>query len=604
LEALAKPTGVSDPSVIMRWISSCLLILLTPVWGSAAAERPNVIIVLVDDVGYGDLACHGNPTIKTPSLNRLYSQSVRFTDFHVSPMCTPTRSQLLTGRDALDNGAMNVSSGRSMIRREIPTMADVFAASGYRTGQFGKWHLGDVYPYRPQDRGFQKAMWFPSSHIPSAPDVWNNDYFNTTYRTETGERVSFPGYCTDVQFDQAMQWMEKSAAGDKPFFTYLALNSAHAPLWVPEEYREPYGKLDEKLCSFYAMIANIDHNMGRLETMLHRTGLRDNTVLIFMTDNGGTVGAKHFNAGMKGGKVTLWEGGHRVPMFIRWPAGKLGEPREIDELAQAQDVLPTLVELCNLKSPISLNLDGVSLAGLLRGTQSSLAGRMTVVQFSRMNRAEPEMFDAAVLWKKWRLLKGTELYDIAADPAQDRNVAGAHPDVVGKMRTHYEKWWADVAPRVNEPSRLIIGSRAKPETLLSSADWWNVILDQQREIRDAPRKNSHWNLEVARDGDYTFELRRWPREVDVPLVAGLPAFKGMDGGLPEGKALPIVKARLKVGDVSLTNAHSGEDDKFVRFTLPLKKGNVEAQTWFYDAAGVELCGAYYVYATITELPAR
>jgi arylsulfatase A-like enzyme len=212
----------------------------------------------------------------------------------------------MTGRDALDNGAMNVSSGRSMIRRGIATMAEVFAASGYRTALFGKWHFGDVYPYRPQDRGFQKAIWFPSSHIASAPDRWNDDYFNTTYRTETGGSVSLPGYCTDAQFDQAIRWMQEVAATNKPFFAYLALNSAHWPWWVPSEYREPYPALDKDLASFFAMIANVDHNVGRLEQLLQGTGLRDNTILIFMTDNGGTVGVEHFNAGMRGGKVTLW----------------------------------------------------------------------------------------------------------------------------------------------------------------------------------------------------------------------------------------------------------------------------------------------------------
>jgi arylsulfatase len=570
-----------------------LLITMMPLV-AAAAERPNVIIVITDDQGYGDLSCHGNPTLKTPNFDQLHGQSVRLTDFHVSPMCTPTRSQLMTGRDALDNGGMNVSSGRTMIRRGIPTMAEVFARSGYQTGLFGKWHLGDVYPYRPQDRGFHKALWFPSSHIPSAPDHWNNDYFNTTYRTETGALASFPGYCADVQFDQAMQWMEKTAASKQPFFAYVALNSAHWPWWVPDQYREPYRALDKDLASFFAMVANIDHNMGRLDEMLVRTGLRENTILIFMTDNGGTVGVKHFNAGMKAGKVTLWDGGHRVPMFVRWPDGKLGEPRDVDTLTHVQDVLPTLIDLCALDAPADPQFDGVSLAGMLRGTQTALPDRMLVVQFSRMNDATPDKFDSAVLWQKWRLLKGLELYDVSTDLAQQHNVAADHPHILAKMREHYEKWWADVELRVNVLSRLIIGSDVEPLTLLSPADWQDLLLDQQLQVRTALARNSHWNLEVARDGDYTFELRRWPREADLALRAGVPPFKGIDGGLPEGKALPIAKAKLKVGDVEMTLPVTA-DDKLVRFSVPLKKGDVQAQTWFYDDAGKDLCGAYYVY---------
>ncbi len=394
-----------------------------------------------------------------------------------------------------------------------------------------------------------------------------------------------------------MQWMEKSAATKQPFLAYVALNSAHWPWWVPDEYREPYRSLDPELASFFAMVANIDHNMGRLEEMLARTKLRENTLLIFMTDNGGTVGVKHFNAGMKGGKITLWEGGHRVPMFVRWPAGALGEPRDVDALTHVQDVLPTLIELCALEAPANPQFDGISLAGLLlRKTQPSppLPDRKLVVQFSRMNRARPEKGDAAVLWKKWRLIKGAELYDVSTDLAQARNVANDHPDVVAEMRSHYEAWWADVEPRVNVLSRLIIGSDAEPITLLSPADWQDVILDQQLQIRTALPRNAHWNLDVARDGDYTFELRRWPREADLPLRAGAPPFEGVDGGLPEGKPLPIATAKLKVGDVEMS-APVSADEKRVRFTVSLKKGDVQAQTWFYDAGGAQLGGAYYVY---------
>jgi arylsulfatase len=303
---------------------------------------------------------------------------------------------------------------------------------------------------------------------------------------------------------------------------------------------------------------------------------------------------KHFNAGMKAGKVTLWDGGHRVPMFVRWPAGGLGEPRDVDALTQMQDVLPTLIELCGLQAPPEPKFDGVSLAGLLRGTQPTLADRMLVVQFSRMNDATPDKFDSTVLWRNWRLMKGAELYDVSSDPAQARNVAEKHPDVVAKMREHYESWWADVEPRVNELSRLVIGSDAEPLTLLSPADWQDLLLDQQLQVRNGLARNSHLNLEVARDGDYVFELRRWPREADVPIRAGVPTFKGVDGSLSAGKALPIATARLNVGEVDRSTDVTA-DDRFVRFTIRLPKGEVQAQSWFYDESGAELCGAYYVY---------
>ena len=214
-----------------------LLLALLP-WIVQAAAQPNVIVILTDDQGYGDLSCHGNPVLQTPHLDRIHSQSVRLTDFHVAPMCTPTRGQLLTGRDAARNGAINVSSGRTLLRRELPTLADVFAKAGYRTAMFGKWHLGDTYPYRPQDRGFQETLWFPSSHINSVPDVWDNDYFDDTYRR--GSKLEkHEGYCTDVFFREATAGIKKQRDGaeDQPFLLYLPTNAPHSPYWLPKEDR-------------------------------------------------------------------------------------------------------------------------------------------------------------------------------------------------------------------------------------------------------------------------------------------------------------------------------------------------------------------------------
>ncbi|MBI4661745.1 MAG: sulfatase-like hydrolase/transferase [Verrucomicrobia bacterium] len=214
--------------------------LLLPFYShTAAPQKPNVILVITDDQGYGDLSCHGNPVLKTPNLDQLHRESIRLTDFHVTPMYTPTRGQLMTGRHCLANGAMNVSSGRTLLRRGISTMPEIYAASGYRTGHFGKWHLGDNYPYRPMDRGFQEAVWFPSSHIGSAPDYWNNDYFDDVYN-HNGRRRAFRGYCTDVFFGEAIEWMRAQAAARRPFFCYLAPNAPHGPLFVPQKYRELY----------------------------------------------------------------------------------------------------------------------------------------------------------------------------------------------------------------------------------------------------------------------------------------------------------------------------------------------------------------------------
>jgi len=564
-----------------------------PLFAQGRAARPNVILILTDDQGYGDLSAHGNPRLKTPNIDRLHHESLRLTDFHVTPMCTPTRSQLMTGRDALMNGAMNVSSGRTLLRPDMPTMAGIFAAGGYRTGIFGKWHLGDGYPYRPEDRGFHEALWFPSSHIGSASDAWNNDYFNDRYR-RNGRLERYSGYCTDVFFGEAMKWMRQRHAAGEPFFTYLPLNAAHGPLFVDDRYRELYRDLPRNVASFFGMIANIDENVGKLEAMLRETGLRDNTILIFMTDNGGTAGVDFHNAGMRGRKITLWEGGHRVPFFVRWPQGSLAGGKDIDELTEVQDVLPTLMSLCDLKEPPGARFDGVNLSGLLRGERKTLPDRMLVIQFSRMNVGRPQWGDACVLWKKWRLVSNTKLYDISKDPRQERDVIVEHPDVAARMRDHYEQWWKEVDPRLDSFLPIHIGSEQENPTLASPTEWADSFLDQGNQIRRGERRNGVWHVMVEFAGEYTFTLRRWPREVDVPMRAGIPAHDGEDGGYPAGVALPIEKARLVIGAADLSKA-VGPEDREVSFTLSLGEGWTKMQTWFYDGKGEGIGGAYFVF---------
>lgn len=582
----------SGRSVLVH-ATRCALILAALACCHAAA-KPNVILVMTDDQGYGDLGAHGNPVLKTPHLDRLHAQSIRLTRFHAAPMCTPTRSQLMTGIDALRNGAMNVSSGRALLRTEFPTMPEIFAENGYRTGLFGKWHLGDAYPFRPQDRGFQKSIWLKSSMTPSAADYWNNDYFDDVYEHD-GRLEPFTGYCTDVFFREAMRWMKEQADRDEPFFCYLPTNAPHGPFFVPDRYRKPYADQKEQTASFFGMIANLDENMGRLLQFLDENDLRDDTILIFMTDNGTAGGEAVFNAGMRGSKTSLYDGGHRVPFFIRWPAGKLREPSDQEYLAQSQDVLPSLIELCELTPPAKMRaLDGLSLAPLLRGATDNLPDRKLVVQYSRMGQPRPKSGDAAVLWRNWRLVKDTELYDIAEDPGQNNDVAEEHPNVIREMRDHYKRWWSSVEPRVNEFSRIHIGSAMEPLIKLTPCDWQDVFLDTQGQIRRGPKKNGAWGLYVEKAGEYEFALRRWPFEADTAIDAAVPQYKGVDGSYREGTALPVSSARLRVGNTE-RSGKVAPGQKVTSFQLRLEQGPVDAQTWFLDANGEELCGAYYVY---------
>ena len=551
-----------------------------------AADKPNVILLLTDDQGYGDLSCHGNGVLRTPNLDKLHRQSIRFTDFHVAPMCTPTRGQLMSGLDALRNRARHVCGGLTMLRPDVPTMGDIFNAGGYRTGIFGKWHLGDSYPYLPQYRGFQEAVHHKSWGITSAADYWSNDYFDDTYY-HNGKPEKYQGYCNDVWFRLAMQWIGGCAAKKEPFFCYLPTNVPHGPHFVAEGYAAPYRKAGLP-AAFFGMIANLDENVGKLLAMLDQTGLADNTILIFMTDNGGTPGTKVFNAGMRGAKTSLYDGGHRVPCFVRWPGGGLREPADIGELTTCQDLLPTLIDLSGLKAPPDARFDGVSLAGLLRGSQgdqppcsgNALADRMVVVQY----HIEIPKWNSAVMWRKWRLVKGEELYDVGGDPGQKVNVAELHPDVVKAMREHYERWWAQVEPIAKEPCYVHIGADKENPTTLTCADWYMIYADNFGHLQGG--NNSHWNILVERDGQYEFTLSRWPVEADTALDAPL---KGPSG---QGKALPIAKARLKINQFDESKSVVS-NDKSATFAVYLKAGKARLQTWFYDKADNELCGAYY-----------
>jgi arylsulfatase len=561
-----------------------------PALGRGAAAQPNVLVILTDDQGYGDLSCHGNPALKTPHMDRLHREGIRFTDFHSAPMCTPTRGQLLSGVDALRNRATSVTAGRAVLRRDLPTMADIFAAGGYRTGIFGKWHLGDNYPYRPMERGFQEAKYFLGWGLSSAPE-FDNDYFNGRYR-DKGVVKRFPGYCTDFWFDEAMNWMRQRHQRRERFFCYLPTNTPHGPAWVAEQYSAPYRKPGQP-ADFFGMIANLDENLGKLETFLKDTGLRDNTIVVFMTDNGATAGFQLFNAGMRGRKTQIYEGGHRVPCFVRWPAGGLRAPGDIDVPAQMQDILPTLIDLCGLRRPANSRFDGTSLAGLLKGTAGTLPERMLVVQYGQILKK----WDACTIWNKWRLVYDKELYDLRTDPGQEKNVATQHPEVFAKMRDHYQAWWATIEPTLRDFLPISIGTGHENPVALSSSDWQEVYCDNQRSVSEAaggPR-GAPWNILVERDGEYEIKLTRWPIEQGLALTAGRPVQHMTRGSLPAGKALPIAGARLIAAGQELSLKTAAQDQAAV-FRVRLKKGpKTQLHAWFQDAAGQDVCGAYYAY---------
>ena len=569
-------------------------------------RRPNVVLVMTDDQGYFDLGCHGNQVVQTPNIDEMYSRSTRLTDYHVDPCCTPTRASLLTGHDSARTGIWHTIMGRSLLCEDEVTMADIFSSDGYHTGIFGKWHLGDNYPFRPQDRGFEEVLVHGGGGIGNTPDYWGNDYFDDMY-LHNGKPERFSGYCTDVFFEKAKQFIK--ANKKHPFFCYISTNVPHVPLNVPRKYSDPYeGKVSDNQAKYFGMITNVDENMGKLIRYLKELGLEENTILIFQTDNGTQEGER---TGMRGGKGQVFDGGHRVPCFIRWPDGGLERGRDIRQLTAHIDILPTLVDLCGLQNRAGVKFDGVSLTPLFKNLSTNWPDRILIIQNQRVEIPQ-KWRRCVVLTHRWRLINGEELYDIEADPTQHDDIASKHPEVVQRLRNAYEAWWLDMSTRYSETCHIVIGSDRENPSCLTSHDLHGKVVWNQEQVLRGDHCDGYWAVEVNRDGDYEFELRRWPREIDQPITSVLPGSESTSKtdipALPHprltaaaqvarSKAITATNARIKIADIDMTKPVPSNGTA-VTFKFPLKAGKTRLQAWFADGRDDgELFGVYYVYVT-------
>jgi arylsulfatase A-like enzyme len=433
---------------------------------AAASERPNIVLVITDDQGYGDLSCHGNPILKTPHLDRLHAESVRFTDFHVSPTCSPTRAALMSGRHEFKNGVTHTIWERERLALSTITLPQVLQSAGYATGIFGKWHLGDEDPYQPDRRGFDEVFIHGAGGIGqtypgSCGDAPGNSYFDPVIK-HNGRFVKTQGYCTDVFFRQAFTWIDQ-VRGRQPFFAYIAPNAPHAPLHVPEEYEARYrDQVPANVARFFGMIANIDDNIGRLMHLLGERGLDGNTVVVFMNDNGGTAGVPVFNAGLRGQKGTPWQGGTRGISFWRW-RGKWA-PGDVAALAAHIDIFPTLADLAGARwdDRLRQQVEGRSLLPLLKNPHADWPDRFLFTHVGRWdvktNGREAKMANCRVRWRNYSLVSTSketqqqwQLFDLGRDPGETTNVAEMYPDIVNTLATAYDAWWDSLPPYlVNE----------------------------------------------------------------------------------------------------------------------------------------------------------
>ena len=580
------------------------------VTNSEENKKPNVILVITDDQGYGDLGVHGNKVIKTPNINDFYNESYHLTDFHVGPTCAPTRSGLMTGRYANSVGVWHTVGGWSLLREDEKTMADMFTEAGYKTGGFGKWHLGDNYPFRPEDRGFQETVFHGGGGVYQTPDYWGNTYFNDTY-FHNGKPQKYEGYCTDVFFGEATRFIKENK--DKPFFAYIALNAPHGPYNVPLEYYNIYKDLSNDVLSegqkrFYGMITNVDDNFGKLRKTLKELKIADNTILIFMTDNGTTgysnKGGKEtgYNAEMRGTKGSEYEGGHRVPFFIHWKNGNISEPKDITQLTANLDIMPTLAELCGISLPKGHKaLDGQSIVPMLRNPNLA-NNRMLVTDSQRIQ--DPEKWrHSAVMQNNWRLVNGKELYNIETDKGQTKDLALDFPDRVKDMKAFYESWWKQVSVDFKKEIYFKIGLKDHNPVALTAHDIhadngqqpWNQVY-----VREGSKGSGYWSLEIMEDGDYEVALRRYPVEADLLINTTTPAltkkqFPGLENEIPAGVNLNYTKASVKIGSVK-NEVKVANNDKEAKMKLTLKAGKTTMNASFFNKEGEENV-AYYVYIT-------
>ncbi len=555
-----------------------ILILANALPVESNAERPNIVLVMTDDQGYGDLGVHGNPIIETPNIDRFAAESVTLDQFYVCPVCAPTRASLMTGRYNYRTGVVDTYRGRAMMDTNEVTLAESLGDAGYKTGIFGKWHLGDNYPMRPQDQGFQESLVHRGGGIGQPADPPNNKYTDPIL-FHNGEEVQGKGYCSDIYTDAAIDFIGK--ANDDPFFVYLSFNCPHTPLEVPDEYYLPYKNLEltwdmfpqfghslmakfvpDETAKIYGMVTNIDMNLGKLVAALKAKGVEENTLVMFLTDNGPQQ--SRYKSGMKGRKGMVYEGGVRVPGYIRWPK-ELKAGVKIEQPLAHIDVVPTFLDLCGVEPKSDVHLDGRSFKSLLTDPASDWSDRDLYFQWHRGD--VPELFRAcAARGPQYKMAQANgvqedgkeyekvfELYDLDNDPYEMNDLSKEEPEILESLKTDYENWFKDVSSsRGYDVPRIILGSEAENPSTLTRQDWRG---------EHAGWREGGWGIwytQIENSSDYNFELL-----FNVPLDKAGTAF-------------------LRVGQETHTLDYK-PGSKSVRFKdVPLKNGDLEIEPWIIN----------------------
>ncbi len=538
------------------------------------SSRPNVVLIMTDDQGYGDFGFTGNPIIQTPHLDRLATESVFLTNFCVSPVCTPTRACLLTGRYNYRTRAIDTYRGRAMMDADEVTIAETLSSAGYETGIFGKWHLGDCYPLRAMDQGFKESLVFRGGGLSQPSDPPESTGYFDPVLFRNGEAVKTKGYCSDIYTEEAITFMRNNK--NRPFFVYLPFNCPHSPHEVKEQdyllYKDritaatqftfpgyPFeGEFNpEQTARLYGMVTNIDENIGKVLSALVELGLERDTIVIFLTDNGPAF--PRYNGIFRGSKTQVYEGGIHVVCLWRWP-GHLQPGTKVDLPLAHIDILPTIEEICGVVHPVTAPLDGRSFAKPLLGGSMNWPERTLFFQWHRGN--VPELYrNFTARGSKFKLVQPLggadgkplspvyELYDLLADPCEKENIAASHPEIVKKLLNEYENWFDNVShTRGYDPPRIVIGDPHSPHVSLTRQDW----RDAQTEWK--PEGIGYWEVNVVREGPQRFDFIFHPT---------------MGPG----------KAYLRLGDAAMEVPVPQESERCSFEAVPLKAGEGRIEAW-------------------------
>ena len=536
------------------------------------AGRPNIVYLLSDNQSYYEMSCHGHAQIVTPHIDRFAKESVEFTHFYAPPYCSPSRAVILTGRYAMRSGVFTTIGGRSILHRDETTLADILKKNGYRTGIFGKWHLGFSYPYRPQDRGFEEVFVHGGGGVGQLEDYFGNTHYDTTF-LHNGKVTPSVGFSTDTLFERAMNWIEEhrpstdSTGSGQPFFCFVPTPVTHSPHYGPKDLVAKL-KADGVTgdLGLFAQVQNLDTNIGRMLAKLEELDLAKNTIVIYASDQGmSDRGSPH-----GGNRLGIpYDPAQHVPFFIRVPGAK---PHVTKRLAGMVDFFPTILDFCGIERPG--NIDGISLKPLILQEDGYPDDRTLIIQCPRGRTAE-KWKNSSVKTDRWRLVDGEKLYDIVADPRQKQDVAADHPAVVRKLRAKYEEYWSTMPNQAATWSRHLLGAKEAPEVVLNGMDWYKGSRPWASSHFKKPG-NGAWPVTIRRDGRYRFECRHYPREA--------------------GKAMGRTRARIQVGEVT-KEIEITEDAQFARIEVDLKAGEHELQTFLSGGQDEQIIGALFVYVS-------